>query len=231
MGKKKPIFYTELSYVVGLVLLSFATALLTVADFGQSMVAAPAYLLHLRLVKYLPFFSFGVASYTFQAVLLIAMVIIMRRFRISYLFSFVTAVLYGLILDGTLFLIGMIPTDHVAVRIVLFVLGAVICSLGVALMFRSYVPPAVYELFVKELAENFRVDSSRFKSAYDIVSLVVSIVFSFCFFGWLRFVGIGVGTVICAFANGLMIGLFGKWMDNRFQFCDGLPELHRLFEK
>ena len=76
MGKKKPIFYTELSYVVGLVLLSFATALLTVADFGQSMVAAPAYLLHLRLVKYLPFFSFGVASYTFQAVLLFLPVIL-----------------------------------------------------------------------------------------------------------------------------------------------------------
>lgn len=231
MEKQKPIFYTELSYLLGLTLLSFSTALLTVANFGQSMVAAPAYLLHLKLVQYLPFFSFGMASYTLQAVLLIAMVIIVRRFRISYLFSFVTAVLYGLILDGTLFLVGMIPTDHIAVRIVLFVLGAVICSLGVALMFRSYVPPAVYELFVKELAENFRVDSSRFKSGYDIVSLVVSIVFSFCFFGWLRFVGIGVGTVICAFANGLMIGLFGKWMDNRFQFRDGLPKLHRLFEK
>ena len=231
MGKKKPIFYTELSYVVGLVLLSFATALLTVADFGQSMVAAPAYLLHLRLVKYLPFFSFGVASYTFQAVLLVVMIILVRRFRISYLYSFVTAVLYGCFLDGSLFFVRMIPADHLAVRMVLYALGVVVCATGVALMFRSYVSPAVYELFVKEVSERFRISSARFKWAYDLSSLVLSIVLSLCFFGWPHFVGIGAGTVICAFVNGVLIGLVGKWFDNHFRFEDGFPKLHRLFEK
>ena len=68
--KKKPIFYTELAYVIGLILISFATALMTVADFGLSMIAAPAYLLHLKISEYLPFFSFGMASYAFQALLL-----------------------------------------------------------------------------------------------------------------------------------------------------------------
>ena len=229
-NKTRPIFYTELSYLIGLVLLSFATALLTVANFGQSMIAAPAYLLHLRLSEYWPFFSFGMASYLFQAVLLMAMILLVRRFRISYLFSFVTAVLYGFLLDGSLLLLSLIPTDHMVVRVILYILGLLVCATGVALMFRSYVPPAVYELFVKELAAHFSIPVSRFKTAYDCSSCILSIVLSFCFYGFLHFEGIHVGTVICAAINGTLIGLIGKWLDSHFRFSDGLG-LRRLFER
>lgn len=230
MENQKPIFYTELSYVIGLILLSFAPAFMTVADFGLSMVAAPSYLLHLEISKYLPFFSFGMANYSFQALLLILMVLVVRRFRISYLFSFVTGVLYGVLLDGALLLVELIPTSHIAIRILLYVLGVLCCSFAVALMFRTYVSPAVYELFVKEIAEKFGISTSRFKTGYDCVNCVLSIVLSFCFFGWLHFEGIGVGTIICALVNGTLIGWIGKWLDGHFHFSDGLP-LRRWFEK
>ena len=39
---------TELAYVLGLVILAFGTALMERANFGMSMVVAPAYLLHLK---------------------------------------------------------------------------------------------------------------------------------------------------------------------------------------
>ena len=68
---KKKIFYTEYAYVIGIVLLALSTALTVLADFGVSMVIAPAYLLHLKVSEYLPFFSFGMAEYTLQAVLLL----------------------------------------------------------------------------------------------------------------------------------------------------------------
>ena len=124
MEKRKPIFYTEASYAVGLTLLSLATAFMTAADFGQSMVVAPAYLLHLWLVQYLPFFSFGMATYTFQAVLLTAMAIVVRRFRVSYLFSFVTAVINGFLIDGFILWIARFP-QGMGMRILFFVLGVV----------------------------------------------------------------------------------------------------------
>ncbi|MBQ9166537.1 MAG: hypothetical protein IJX71_06415, partial [Oscillospiraceae bacterium] len=98
--REKRVFYTELAYVMGLLALAFGTALMERADFGVSMVVAPAYLVHLKLSETLPFFTFGMAEYTFQALLLVVMVVVLRRFRVSYLFSFVTAVLYGLTLDG-----------------------------------------------------------------------------------------------------------------------------------
>ena len=42
------------------------------------------------------------AEYCLQAVLLLAMCLLLRRFRVSYLFSFVTAVVYGVVLDLSL---------------------------------------------------------------------------------------------------------------------------------
>ena len=61
---KKSVFYTELSYVFGMLILALGFAMMTYADFGLSMVVAPAYLLHLKVSQYLPFFSFGTAEYT-----------------------------------------------------------------------------------------------------------------------------------------------------------------------
>ena len=85
---KKKIFYTELSYIIGLCSLALSAALMEKADFGVSMVVAPAYLLHLKISQFLPFFSFGMAEYTLQAVLLLLMVLVLRKFKVSYLFAF-----------------------------------------------------------------------------------------------------------------------------------------------
>ena len=111
-------FYTEWAYVLGIVILALGTALMEKANFGMSMVVAPAYLLHLKIVKTLPFFSFGMAEYMLQAVLLIALGLLMHRWKKAYLFSFATAVIYGFALDGAM-----------ALRVVYYLLGMLLCSI------------------------------------------------------------------------------------------------------
>ena len=102
----KKTFPQELAYAAGLALLALGTAITEKANFGMSMIVAPAYLVHLKLSETLPWFSFGVAEYALQALLLIALGLILRRFSPKYLFSFVTAVLYGAALDGCIALIS-----------------------------------------------------------------------------------------------------------------------------
>ena len=51
---KKKFFYTEIAYVLGLVIMAFAAAFTEKADFGMSMVVAPAYIIHLKVSQYLP---------------------------------------------------------------------------------------------------------------------------------------------------------------------------------
>ena len=52
---KKRTFYTEAAYALGIVILAIGTAMMEKANFGMSMVVAPAYLLHLKLADTLPF--------------------------------------------------------------------------------------------------------------------------------------------------------------------------------
>ena len=226
---KKRTFYTEISYTIGVVLLSLATALTEAAGFGVSMVVAPAYLIHLRLSPVFPSFTFGIAEYVFQAFLLLLTVILLKRFRLSYLFSFVTALIYGAFLDLFISMIEHIPHESISTRIIFFVSGVIICSFSVALLFRTYIPPEVYELFVKEVSQKHGFNLSRFKTIYDCSSCLLGIILSFVFFGFGRFEGIGIGTVLCAILNGPLIGLFGKLFEKRFEFKDRF-KLRKFFE-
>ena len=229
---KKPIFYTEAAYAVGILALALGVTFMERADFGLSMVVAPAYVIH-RYISMFPgmaWFSFGVAEYTLQLVLVVVLMIVMRRFRWSYLFSFVTAVIYGYILDLFMWLIPSISADNILLRVVFFIAGELFCTLGVSMVFHTYISPEAYELFVSELSRKLNKPSSRVKWVYDVVSCVVGIALSFIFFGFGQFVGIGWGTVLCALINGVIIGWMCKAEDKLFEFRDGL-KLRPLFEK
>ena len=220
---KKTVLYTELAYVLGMVGLSLSVALMTRADFGVSMVVAPAYLLYLKLNPLLPFFTFGMAEYTLQAVLLLFPVLAVKKCRPYFLFSFVTAVLSGFLLDGWMLLVQRFPADSFAVRCLWYVLGLLLGAASIAFFFKTYIAPEVYELLVKELALKLSRPTHRVKTVYDCVSCAVAVVMSFAFFGLWRFEGVKLGTVICALVNGWLIGRFTALYEKGFDFRDGLP--------
>lgn len=224
---KQRLLYSELAYVFGVLLMAFGASCMQRADFGMSMVITPAYLLHAKLVQVLPFFSFGFGAATFQGILIAVMCLVLRRFRASYLFSFVTAVIYGVVLDCDVWILSHVPST-LAVRIALYVGGMVITSAGVAFFFRTYIAPEAYELFVKNVSEKYGVAVHKFKTGYDIASLILSVIMSFCFFGFGVFVGVNWGTLICAFINGTLIGWFIKLYDHLWYFEDGIPALRRV---
>jgi uncharacterized membrane protein YczE len=176
--KGKRIFYSELAYFVGIVVLAFGTALMEKADFGMSMVVAPAYLLHLKLSEYMPFFSFGMSEYVFQAVLLVLLSLAMHKFKKSYLLSFATAFLYGTLLDLAISTVALFPYSGLLWQVIFYMAGLIICAVGVALLLHTYFPPEAYELVVKELSEKFHGSIGKTKTIYDCCSCALSIVLS-----------------------------------------------------
>ncbi len=219
---KKKTFYTEIAYICGIIALALGTALMEKANFGMSMVVAPAYILYLKFSQIWSFITFGMMEYTVQATLLIIMMTVLRKFKASYLFSFVTAVIYGITLDGCMFMVGLIKTDVIIWRIVFFSIGFILCAIGVAFMFHTYIAPEVYELFVKEVSKRFKININKFKTCYDCVSCLISVIMSFVFFGMFHFEGVNIGTIICALINGMTIGIFSTWFEKHLIFIDGL---------
>ncbi len=223
---KRNVFYTEAAFVLGLLLLAFGTAMTAFGGFGMSAVVAPAYVVHLKLSQYWSVFSFGVAEYALQAVVLALMLLLLRKVRLHYFLSILTAVVYGFMLDGSMAVLGLIPLEHWGFRLGMYILGDVVCTLGISLLLRSYLPPEVYELLVKEVAETWNKPVSRVKTVYDCASLVLAVALSFAFFGRLQ--GIGVGTLVCALVNGFLIRMFGLLWDKWFDFRD-IPHLRKKF--
>ncbi len=226
----KKTFYSELAYVIGILALAFSAAMMERASFGLSMVVAPAYLFHLKISQYWGFFSFGMAEYCFQALLLVVLIIIGRKFKRAYIFSLITAVIYGLVLDGSIWLLSLITYDTLFLRIPMFLSGMLICSASVALLFKTYISPEAYEVFVKEIAERLNIKISKVKTVYDCSSCVFAIILSFIFFGLGNFEGIGWGTVICALLNGFLIGKMTAIYNRFFEFKDRFA-LRDFFEK
>ena len=215
---KKRTFYTEISYVLGLIIMAFGTAFTEKADFGMSMVVAPAYIIHLKVSEFLPWFTFGVSEYMFQGFLILLTIVVVRKFKLSYLFSFVTAVIYGTLLDGAMVLISSLPENTIVLRIIWYILGILLCTFAVSLFFHTYISPEAYELIVKEIASEFKLNINKVKTVYDYTSVVLGIIMSFAFFGFGVFRGIDIGTILCAIVNGILIGRFSKLLEKHFEF-------------
>lgn len=224
--KKKPILYAEAAYVIGLILTMIGIAFTAKSDLGVSMVAAPSYLLHLKF----PAISFGVAQYLVQGTILIIMCVIIRSFRISFLFSFVTAFIGGCVLDVVSIPINALPGGGLMIRVPYFVIGMVITAWGIALMFRTYISQEVHELFVKQAAKKFGMKDHNLKLIYDCTCLCIAFIMMVLFFGIWPPVGIGIGTLCMAFINGPLIGKFGQMLDRIFEKGDLLP-LRRFFSE
>ena len=208
----------EFCYIPATVLLALGAALMSRANFGLSAIVAPAYLL-----SQIFHVSFGTAEYCLQGILVIAVCLLVRKFRWTYLLSFVSAFLYGLVLDGFIWLLSLTGEWHVILRLIMMVLGMMLCSLGVALFFKTYLAPGAYELFVKEVALHYHLNMSRFKVIYDLSSCAVAVVLSLAVFHSLFDHGIGLGTLLVALVNGLLIGMFSKLLDRHVDFFDRFP--------
>lgn len=226
---KKHICFTEIAYLLGIVLVALGVAFMERADFGVSMVVTPAYVLYRKLNPLWSFFTFGMAEYCFQALLLLVMILVIRRFRVSYLLSFATAVVYGFVLDGCMLIVSLLPANGYLFRVLWYLVGMLLCAAGVSMMFHTYISPEVYELFVKEVSGRFKVNINRFKSCYDCASCVLGLLMSFLFFGFGTFIGVSVGTVLCALINGFLIGRFSAFYEKHWTFRDALP-LRSFFE-
>lgn len=224
---KKPVFYTEIAYFLALALLAAGTALTAYGGFGISMVVAPAYILHLKISQFFPAFTFGAAGYTLQAVVLLVMMLLLRKAKLLYLLSFVTAVFYSFLLDGAMLLTTLLP-QSLFLQIPLYIIGAILCCAAIALLFTSYLPPEAYELCVKELAAKLGKPVHTVKTVYDCCSLAAALVLSLLFFGTIR--GIGIGTVVCAFVYGSLIRMFQTLYSKHFRFTDRFP-LRKYFEE
>ncbi len=227
---KKITIHSEIIYLLSIIILAFSVAMLASADFGVSMIVAPAYILSQKL----GFITFGQAEYLIQGVLFIAFCIIVKKFKVTYLFAFLTCVIYGLCLDLFRLIIPAFNPSVTApgsfelwLRIVYFAVGEILTAFSIALCFRTYLFPQVVDFFVVGVTNVYKLNRAKFKTITDICFLSVSLILSLAFFK--GFVGINFGTIILTFINGPIIALMGRLFDRFFTVKPLFSKFSTLF--
>lgn len=223
---------SELLWLLGILFVALGVAICSKANLGVSMIAAPAFVVNEALASLWNGFSVGVTEYILQGVLLVLLCAIVGRWNWRYLLAFAVAVFYGYVLDFFLWLLGGLSFDAVWLRWLMLVIGDVITAFGVACFFRTYMPLQVYELFVSEFANRFRIDINKTKLFFDLSLLAISVVLALALFGDLRtfdwansFHSIGLGTLLTTAINSPLIRLMGKLIDRIF---DASPRFSKL---
>ena len=228
---KKYKIYSEVAYALAIIMLSFAVAMISSTGLGVSMIVAPAYILSLKF----DFLTFGQAEYVIQGILFVILCFLNKRFKTIYLSSFLTGLIYGGVLDFWRIIIPHFNPDvtpvgsyGVVLRIVYFIFGMLLTSLSIALFFKTYLYPQVYDFFVKAISQRLSVDTTKFKMCFDAAFLMISLAMSFLFFKRLN--GIGIATVIMTCFNGLLIGFFSNALDKFFIFEPRFMSFSQKFE-
>lgn len=207
----------EIGWVLGILLCTLGIAFCTKSNFGLSMIAAPAYIIHVKMVQFFPFYTQGTSEYVFQITLILITFCITRKFKLKYILSFVTAILSGFALDFWLFLLGGNGAyDELWLRIAAFIISEILTALAIAFFFRTTLPVQGYELLVAEIAHTFKLKTDTVKLFNDIIYFAASVILALVLNG--SFQGIGIGTIVITIVNAPIIAFFGRLLDKYFTF-------------
>ncbi len=214
----------EASWVIGNILCALGNCLVSKSAFGLSAIIAPAFILQEKL----SFLTVGFCEYIIQGILLALCCLIIGKFKGKFIGTICNIVFYGTAFDIINYLLNFLQPSDIPSRIIIAAIGTVITSLAVALMLRTYIPPSIYEIFVKEVAESKGFNMNKTKLVFDASMLTLSLVMMFTLLGGFKLEFIGILTVISAFLNSILIALFGKLLDKYCDFSPAIPKLYNL---
>ena len=215
-----PLFRGELALALAVVFNSFGVVLMLYSGSGISSISSVPY----AFSEVFPFLTLGTWTYLFQAVLILTLMVLRRRFVVSYLFSFVVGFVFSELLDLHELWINVLPVNP-GWRVLYFVVSYLILCFGIALSNRCKLPIVPTDLFPRELAQITKITYPKVKISFDAICLLVTAGMTLLFLGHLQ--GIGIGTVLAALTMGKVIGIMGNWLDRHFVF----DIHHRLAEK
>jgi uncharacterized membrane protein YczE len=211
-------FYGEFALILGLLLNACAMAFFAKANVGMSTLSLASFVLN----RIFPRLSYGTWNYLIQCAMMIVLVVLIRKIRLSFILSFGLAILYGLLIDFCSFLIVGFPVSLIA-RIAYYLIGFLGLSIGTAFLIQCEMPILPFDTFMKEISVHFRVSYKGLRTWFDLSTIAISAVLGYWRLG--SFVGIGVGTLLNALFIGISVSFVASGMDMRFSF---VPRFERL---
>jgi len=216
---------------IGLFFVAVGVALSIISNLGTSPLSAPAYVLSGQM-------GLTVGNWTIvvnMTFMLIQMAVLGKKFKAKYLLQIIATVIFGYLIDFSIWAFDWVSATTLFSRILLIVLACFVTALGVSIEVISKGWMLSAELAQYAISETFKLPFENVKIAFDSSMLVVALVlavilyhnpFGFgeyqgvvkALFGQSEGIVIGTGTIMMA----VLAGLFMKITD---------PLVDRMFDK
>lgn len=193
-------------FIVGVLVNSFGIALITKAALGTSPISSVAYVLSLALPLTIGQFTF-IMNMVFIA---LQPVLLRREYRPIQVLQIAVNVVFSGFLDVSMGMLSWLDPTTLPLQLAALLAGCVILGVGVAVEVAPDVLMVPGEGLVRAIyiVVSRHFGSARFgtiKNLFDISLMLIAVVLSLAFFGYLN--GIGVGTVIAALLVGRIVNL------------------------
>ena len=225
--KSLPIYRGELALLLAVAINSFGVVLMLYSGTGISAISSVPYAFS-EVFSFLslgtcvfPKISLGTWTYIFQGLLVLALMILRKKFVVQYLFSFVVGFVFGELLDVHELWINVLPTA-IGWRIFYFIASYILICIGIAISNRCKMPIVPTDLFPRELSQITSVAYPKIKISFDVICLIITAALTGFGLGHIK--GLGIGTVVAAFTMGKGVGIAGNWLDKHMDFTSFLAK-------
>ena len=223
MEQKKMVLRGEVALIIAVIINSLGVLLMLQSGSGISAISSVPY----AFQQVFPKLTLGTWTYIFQGLLVLSLMIMIKKFVPSYLFSFVVGFAFGEMMDVHELWITRLPLN-IPLRILYFALSYLIICIGIALSNRCKLPIIPTDLFPREVADITKVPYARIKIGFDVICLLVTACMTYFCLG--RIMGLGIGTIVAAFTMGKGIAIVGNWMDKKVTFTSILETMEKKRE-
>ena len=220
--RTKLVLPSEVSLLLGLILLAFSVALAHISAFGLSPLSSVPFVLSLKFTA----LSKGTWTTLVMVILLIVLIVLTKKSIKSALASFLLSFVFGWLVDLALWIFAGIPVT-LGWRIFYYAIGFFAIPLGITLCVRSAYPPLPFDCFVRDLSSYYGWKYSLTKTIMDITFVSFSILFSWFVMGALK--DVGIGTIITAVFTGFFIRFYSQILDKVVLFKPWFPKIQVFF--
>lgn len=201
----------ELALFTAVIINSLGIALMTKSNFGISSISSVPYVFSQAFT----ILSFGTWNYTFQTILVISLMILSRKINLSYSFSFLMGIAFGKMIDVHELWVCFLP-DSLTYHIIYFILSFFILAFGICLSNNSMLPIIPTDTFPRDLSAILNKPYKYVKTTFDLCCLTTTVIISL--FILHKVVGVGIGTVICAFTTGKIVSIIQGFFNKHITF-------------
>ena len=150
--------------------------------------------------------SYGTLTLLMNLLFVLAQIAILRRrFAPFQLLQIPATALFGLCIDGGMWLTRPLVTTIYPLQLVLLVGGAALLAIGIVCQVHSDFLCVPGDALVKTIAQTFKLRLSRVKTAFDATLVLAALLVSWALLR--RVEGVREGTVLGVFLVGWFVGL------------------------